>query len=79
LKVSGSSLFWEGGARKKMAEHYKASMKAKRLLEQELMPELEKIQNKVNEINDQLKAIEKRVTGIQGQLTNIDTKLPQKA
>lgn len=72
-------MIWEGGARKKMAEHYKASMKAKNLLEKDLMPELEKIQKKVNEINDQLKAIEQRITGIQGQLTNIETKLPQKA
>ena len=55
---------------------FAASQKAKKELLQELMPELERIQKRVNEINDQLKSIEKRVSGIQEQLTKIETKLP---
>lgn len=57
---------------------FAASTKAKNELLKELMPELERIQKKVNEINDQLKGIEKRISGIQEQLTKIETKIPTK-
>ena len=58
---------------------FAASQKAKNELLKELMPELERIQKKVNEINDQLKGIEKRVSGIQEQLTKIETRMPKPA
>ncbi len=62
-----------------MAEMYKASMKARKLLTKELGQELKGIDAKVTEINNQLVNISQRITGIQKQLTDIEQKLPEKA
>ena len=65
-----------GAVTKKMPGNpYEASMRAVKLLRQDL----EGINAKVTEIKDELKTISQRVTEIKTTLTEIEVKLPVKA